>query len=138
MIKNPASNWSLHGLVIEKSNFRYFWIISWSADNAIFCYLKITMWETNGRKSSNLVKSHEPICHFIRGYLGAEYLVVVSSRFLKTREKYTNWDNLVCLSFYIFLWFFYIFWGQSHLCLLLQNTFFCKSKHTWLCATVCS
>ena len=27
---------------------------------------------------------------------------------LKTREKYTNWDNLVCLSLYIF-------WAQSHL-----------------------
>ena len=24
------------------------------------------------------------------------------------------------------------FWGHSHLCLLLQNTFLCKSKHGWL------
>ena len=32
-----------------------------------------------------------------------------------------NWDNIVCLNLYIF-------WAQSHLCLLLQNTFFCKSK----------
>ena len=48
--------------------------------------------------------------------LGAEYLVFVSSRSLKMREKCTNWDNLVCLSLHIF-------WGQSHLCLLLQNTF---------------
>ena len=30
-------------------------------------------------------------------YLGAEYLVFVSSRSLKTREKYTNLDNFVCL-----------------------------------------
>ena len=52
---------------------------------------------------------------------GGDYLVFVSFHSLKTREKYTNWDNLVCLSLYIF-------WGQSHLCLLLQNTFFCKSK----------
>ena len=37
-----------------------------------------------------------------------------------------NHDNLVCLSLYIF-------WGQYHLCLLLQNTFVCKSKHRWLC-----
>ena len=29
----------------------------------------------------------------------------VSSRSLKTREKYTNWDNLVCFSLYIF-------WGK--------------------------
>ena len=34
--------------------------------------------------------------------LGAEYLVFVSSRSLKTREIYTNWDNLVCLNLYIF------------------------------------
>jgi hypothetical protein len=34
--------------------------------------------------------------------LGAEYLFFVSSRSLKTREKYTKWDNLVCLSLYIF------------------------------------
>ena len=27
--------------------------------------------------------------------LGAEYLVFVSSGSLKTREKYSNWDNLV-------------------------------------------
>ena len=33
---------------------------------------------------------------------GAEYLVFVSSRPLKTREKCKNWDNLVCLSLYIF------------------------------------
>ena len=32
---------------------------------------------------------------------GAEYLVFVSSPSLKTREKYSNWDNLVCLSLYI-------------------------------------
>ena len=42
--------------------------------------------------------------------LGVEYLAFVSSRSFKTREKYTNWDNLVCLSLHIF-------WGQSHLCL---------------------
>ena len=49
--------------------------------------------------------------------IGAEYLVFVSSRSLKTREKntnwdnldgsnlkkYTNWDELSCLSLYIFL-----------------------------------
>ena len=29
-------------------------------------------------------------------------MVFVSSRSLKTREKYTNWNNLVCLSSYIF------------------------------------
>ena len=58
--------------------------------------------------------------------LGAEYLVFISSRSLKTREKYTNWDNLVCFSLYIF-------WAQSHLCLLLQKKVFCKSKHRWLC-----
>ena len=40
---------------------------------------------------------------------------------LKTREKYTNRDNLVCLSFSIFL-------GQSHLCLLLQKKALCKSN----------
>ena len=49
---------------------------------------------------------------------GAEYLVFVSPRSLETREKYTNWDNLFCLSLYIF-------WAQSHLCLLLRITFFC-------------
>ena len=36
---------------------------------------------------------------------GAEYLVFVSSRSLKKSEKYTNWDNLVCLNLYIF-------WGK--------------------------
>ena len=36
---------------------------------------------------------------------GAEYLVFVSPRSLKTREKYTNWHKLVCLSLYIF-------WGK--------------------------
>ena len=36
-------------------------------------------------------------------YYGAEYLVFVSSHSLKTREKYTNWDNLVCLSLNITL-----------------------------------
>ena len=30
---------------------------------------------------------------------GAEYLVFVSSRSLKMREKYTNWDYLVCIFF---------------------------------------
>ena len=40
-------------------------------------------------------------------HLGAEYLVFVSSRSLKTKEKYTNWDNLVRLSLYIF-------WAQSY------------------------
>jgi hypothetical protein len=49
---------------------------------------------------------------------GAKYLVFVSSSSLKTREKYTIRDNLVCRNLYIF-------WAQSHLCLLLQNTFFC-------------
>ena len=29
----------------------------------------LTMSKTDGRKSFNLVKSHELICHFIRGYL---------------------------------------------------------------------
>ena len=48
---------------------------------------------------------------------GAEYLVFVSFRSLKMRENYTNWDNLVCLSFYIF-------WGQSHPYLLLQKKVF--------------
>ena len=38
----------------------------------------------------------------------AEYLVFVYSRSLKMREKYTKWNNLVCLSFYIS-------WAQSHL-----------------------
>ena len=33
---------------------------------------------------------------------GAEYLDFGSSCSLNTREKYTNWDNLVCLSLYIF------------------------------------
>ena len=33
---------------------------------------------------------------------GAKYLGFFSSRSLKMREKYTNWDNLVCLSLYIF------------------------------------
>ena len=56
----------------------------------------------------------------------AEYLDFVSSHSLKTREKYTNWDNLACLSLYIF-------WAQSHLCLLLQEKVFCKCKHRWLC-----
>ena len=71
--------------------------------------------------------------HIFRGLffstkaIGAEYLVFVSSRSLKTREKYTNWDNLVCLSLYIF-------WAQSHLCLLLQKKVFCKNKHEWFCA----
>ena len=51
----------------------------------------------------------------------------LSPRSLKTREKYTNWDNIVCLSLYIF-------WAHSHLCLLLQKKVFCKSKHRWLCA----
>ena len=37
--------------------------------------------------------------------LGVEYLFFVSSHSLKTREKYTNWDNLVCRSLYIF-------WGK--------------------------
>ena len=59
-------------------------------------------------------------------HIGTECLVFVSSHFPKTREKYTNWDNLVCLSLDIF-------WGQSHLCLLLQTKVFCKSKHRWLC-----
>ena len=43
----------------------------------------------------------------------------------KREKNYTNWDNLVCLSLYIF-------WRQSHLCFILQNTFFCKSKQSWL------
>ena len=59
-------------------------------------------------------------------HIGTECLVFVSSHFPKTREKYTNWDNLVCLSLDIF-------WGQSHLCLLLQTKVFCKSKHRWYC-----
>ena len=42
-----------------------------------------------------------------------------SSRSLKTIEKYTNWSNLVCLSLYIF-------WAQSHLCLLLEVNLFQK------------
>ena len=40
-LKTEASNWSLRGLVIEKSNLR-FWMISWSAENTSFCYLNIT------------------------------------------------------------------------------------------------
>ena len=84
------------------------------------------MWETNGRKSSNLVKSYEPICHFIRGYLGAEYLVVVSSRSLKTREKYTNWDNLVCLSLYIF-WGVYVLSNFG----MMIFTILCQKKSIW-------
>ena len=35
-------------------------------------------------------------------HTGVECLVFVSSRSLKVREKYTNLDNLVCLSLYIF------------------------------------
>ena len=35
--------------------------------------------------------------------LGAEYLVFVSSRSLKAREIFTNWDNLNYLSLYFFL-----------------------------------
>ena len=58
---------------------------------------------------------------------GAEYLDFGSSCSLNTREKYTNWDNLVCLSLHSL-------WGQSNLCLLLQKKVFCKSKHRWLCA----
>ena len=61
-------------------------------------------------------------------HLGAEYLVFVSSRSLKTKEKYakkkylvkvnidgpvlkkyTNWDKLSCLSLYIFL----LFWRNE-------------------------
>ena len=34
--------------------------------------------------------------------IGAEYLVYVFSRSLKRREKYTNRDNLICVSLYIF------------------------------------
>ena len=34
---------------------------------------------------------------YLRSFYGAEYLVFVSSRSLKTRQKYTNWDNLVCI-----------------------------------------
>ena len=60
----------VHGLVIEKYNF-CFGMISWSAENTIFCYLKIT--EPCRRKMKenhpNLVKSHELICHFIILYL---------------------------------------------------------------------
>ena len=59
-LKTAALNWYLHGLIIEESNFR-FWMISWLAENTIFYYLK--------RKSSNLVKSHELIRHFIVLYL---------------------------------------------------------------------
>ena len=59
--------------------------------------------------------------------LGPEYLFFVFSCSLKMKEKFTNWDNLVFLSLYI-----YIFLAESHLCLLLQNTFFCKSKQRWL------
>ena len=36
---------------------------------------------------------------YLRSFYGAEYLVFVSSRSLKTREIYTNWDNLVCIFF---------------------------------------
>ena len=59
--------------------------------------------------------------------LDAEYLVFVSSRSLKTSEKYSNWDNLVCLSLYIF-WgkcvYFSIFeWQNSQLC--QKNPFGC-------------
>ena len=37
-----------------------------------------------------------------QAHIGAEYLGFFSSRSLKTREKYTNRDNLVCLPLYIF------------------------------------
>ena len=36
-LKTAASNWYLHGFVIEKSNV-FFWMISWLAENAIYCY----------------------------------------------------------------------------------------------------
>ena len=34
------------------------------------------------------------VSHVAHNFLGAEYLVSVSSRSLKMREKYANWDNL--------------------------------------------
>ena len=37
------------------------------------------------------------------GVLGAKYLFFFSSRSLKTREKYTTFDQLVLFSLYIFL-----------------------------------
>ena len=59
---------------------------------------------------------------------GAEYLVFVSSCSLKTREKYTNWDNLVCLSLYIF------FEGNVFTFQFLNDEsakwIYLKSKHT--------
>ena len=57
---------------------------------------------------STLVLSGSQLTFFC-GNLGAEYLVFVSSRSLKTREKYINWDKLSCLSLYIFL----LFWGNE-------------------------
>ena len=46
------------------------------------------------------------------GALGTEYLVFVSSRSLKMREKYTKWGNLVCLSCFN-LYIFLSFWGNE-------------------------
>ena len=62
--------WYLHGLVIKKYNF-CFWMISWSAKIAFFGYLKKTKpcrWQMD-ENLSNLVKSHDLMCHFIRVYL---------------------------------------------------------------------
>ena len=46
----------------------------------------------------NLVKAQKVLagknnCQIISDALGADFLVFVSSRSLKTREKSTNWDN---------------------------------------------
>ena len=87
-----------------KSNFR-FWMISWSTENAIFCYLKIALrldtsstkdHKTNGRKSYSLVKSHEPISHFIRE--GLPSLSTAFNAYTETGNKFTffrlPWEGL--------------------------------------------
>jgi hypothetical protein len=51
------------------SDWKIWFPLELSTENAIFCYLKIPQPCSNERKSSNLVKGHELICHFIRGHL---------------------------------------------------------------------
>ena len=55
-------------------------------------------------------------------------LVLVSFCSLKMREKYTNWDYLVCTSLVS------VYITQSHLCLLLQKKVCFKSIHRWIYA----
>ena len=90
--------------------FKWFWLFGQLLNKPIVISTKI---------ESSLFQARVSL----RIDLGPEYLISVSSRSLKTRENHTNWDNSVCLSLYIF-------WAQSHLCLLV----FCKCKHRWLCA----